>query len=128
MEIFKIVLIALIGAFCYAFLNSTKSEIAPLVLLATGIVLILEVINYVFISINFFSELASSALITGALLQTVLKIMAVSYVLEFATSLCEDLNVKSLETKLAFGGKLIIFVMAIPIYKELFNVITSFIS
>ena len=54
--------------------------------------------------------------------------MAISYVLEFATSLCEDLNVKSIEAKLSFAGKLIIFVISLPIYKELFNVITSFIS
>lgn len=128
MEIFKIVAIGLVGAFCYVFLLSTKSEIAPLVLLATGIVLIIEVVNYLFISISFFKDLASIGEISGSLLTTVLKIMAISYVLEFATSLCTDLNVKSIETKLAFAGKLIIFVISLPIYKELFNVITSFIS
>ena len=128
MEIFKIVAIGLVGAFCYVFLLSTKSEIAPLVLLATWIVLIIEVINYLFLSISFFKDLASVGGISGGLLTTVLKIMAISYVLEFATSLCEDLNVKSIEAKLSFAGKLIIFVISLPIYKELFNVITSFIS
>ncbi len=128
MEIVKIVAIALIGAFCYVFLSSTKSEIAPLILLATGIVLIIEVVNYLFLSINFFKELASVGGINGSLITTVLKIMAISYVLEFASSLCEDLNVKSIQTKLSFAGKLIIFVISIPIYKELFSVITSFIS
>lgn len=127
MEIFKIIAIAIIGAFCYFFLNSTKSEIAPLVLLATGIVLVIEVANYLIITINFFKEFAYLQGLGGSLITTVLKVMAISYVLEFATSLCQDLNVKSIETKLVFCGKLIIFVISLPIYKELFSVITSFI-
>ncbi len=128
MEILKIVLIGVIGAFCYVFLSSTKSEIAPLCLLATGLILIIEVLNYLLISVDFFKELSQKSGISGELLTTVLKIMAISYVLEFSMSLCEDLNVKSIQTKLAFSGKLIIFVLSLPIYKELFNVITSFIS
>lgn len=128
MEIIKIVAIAIIGAFCYFFLNATKSEIAPLVLLATGIVLVIEVVNYLIITIDFFKEFAFLQGIGGNLITTVLKVMAISYVLEFATSLCQDLNVKSIETKLVFCGKLIIFVISLPIYKELFSVITSFIS
>lgn len=128
MEILKIVLIGLVGAFCYVFLSSTKSEIAPLCLLATGVVIVIEIVNYLILSVNFFNELALSTGISGELLRTVLKIMAISYVLEFSISLCEDLNVKSIQTKLAFSGKLIIFVISIPIYKELFSVITSFIS
>ena len=127
MEIFKIIAIGLVGAFCYVFLYSTKSELAPLVLLATGIVLIIEIVEYVFLTIDFFNELALNANISGTLLKTVLKIMAISYVLEFAITLCDDLNVKSIGVKLSFAGKIIIFVIAIPIYKELFNVITSFI-
>ncbi len=128
MEIIKIVAIAIIGAFCYFFLNATKSEIAPLVLLATGIVLVIEVVNYLIITIDFFKEFAFLQGIGGNLITTVLKVMAISYVLEFATSLCQDLNVKSIETKLVFCGKLIIFVISLPIYKELFSVITSFVS
>ena len=128
MEIFKIVAVGLIGAFCYVFLSSTKSEIAPLCLLATGIVIVIQVVNYLLISVSFFKELASFSGISGELLTTVLKIISISYVLEFSTSLCEDLNVKSIQTKLAFSGKLIIFVISIPIYKELFSLITSFIS
>ena len=128
MEIFKIIAIAIIGAFCYFFLNATKSEIAPLVLLATGIVLVIEVVNYLIITIDFFKEFAFLQGIGGNLITTVLKVMAISYVLEFATSLCQDLNVKSIETKLVFCGKLIIFVISLPIYKELFSVITSFVS
>ena len=127
MEIFKIIAIGLVGAFCYVFLYSTKSELTPLVLLATGIVLIIEIVEYVFLTIDFFNELALNANISGTLLKTVLKIMAISYVLEFAITLCDDLNVKSIGVKLSFAGKIIIFVIAIPIYKELFNVITSFI-
>ena len=127
MEIFKIIAIGLVGAFCYVFLYSIKSELAPLVLLATGIVLIIEIVEYVFLTIDFFNELALNANISGTLLKTVLKIMAISYVLEFAITLCDDLNVKSIGVKLSFAGKIIIFVIAIPIYKELFNVITSFI-
>ena len=128
MEILKIVAVGLIGAFCYVFLSSTKSEIAPLCLLATGIVIVIQVVNYLLISVSFFKELASFSGISAELLTTVLKIISISYVLEFSTSLCEDLNVKSIQTKLAFSGKLIIFVISIPIYKELFSLITSFIS
>ncbi len=125
MEILKIVAIGIVGAMSYVFLNSSKSELAPLTLIATGIVLILEVSGYVLSSINFFKELSSTLKVNSNLLTTVLKIMSISYILEFCISLCEDLGVKSIATKISLSGKIIIFVMAIPIYKQLFDVVLT---
>ncbi len=125
MEIFKIVAIGVVGTMCYLFLSSSKSELAPLVLIATGIILILQVSGYILTSVNFFKELSSRLGVNSNLLAIVLKIMSISYILEFCISLCEDLGVKSMATKISLSGKLIIFVMAIPIYKQLFDVVLT---
>lgn len=127
MEILKIVLIGIIGAVSFVYLKSTNQELCGLLSLGTGILILLMTLSYVLSAVNFFKDLALSTGISNEILTIILKITAISYLISFSQTLCEDMGVSSIGSKIEFAGRVIIFVMAIPIYSNLFNILSNFI-
>ncbi len=127
MEILKIVVIGLIGAISFLYLKSTGSELCGLLSLGTCILILLSTLSYVFSVINFFKDFATNTGISSSVLLLILKITAISYLISFSQTLCEDMGVSSIGVKIDFAGRVVIFVMAIPIYTNLFNILTNFI-
>ncbi|HBF86288.1 MAG TPA: hypothetical protein DDW54_01260 [Clostridiales bacterium] len=61
----------------------------------------------------------------GAVFGIVLKIIAISYFVEFSASLIEDFGLKNISDKVVFAGKLLILSVSFPIVKNLIEVIGS---
>lgn len=127
MEILKIVLIGIIGAVSYVYLKSTNQELCGLLSLGTGIVILLFSLSYLFTAVNFFKTFALSTGISSEILTIILKITAISYLISFTETLCEDMGVTSIGSKIEFAGRVMIFVLALPIYSNLFNILSNFI-
>ena len=60
MGIIKICLIAVIGLIIFIYLKNLNSELSALSLVATGIILLLSIVDYLSEAINLFSNLSSS--------------------------------------------------------------------
>ncbi len=127
MEIVKIVCIGVIGAIVYVYLKSNGSELAGLSVIATGILLIISTVSYLISVVGIFSNIASNSGISSDLFILIIKIIAISYLADFTSSLCDDLGVKSIGDKVAFASKLIIFTLSAPVIFNLFNVISQLI-
>jgi stage III sporulation protein AD len=127
MEILKILSIGLIGAFVFIYLKSNGSELAGLTIIATSVLLIISVLGYVVSAISFFSEMASKTGISSEVFILVIKIIAISYLADFTTSICEDMGAKSIGDKVSFASKIIIFTISSPIIFTLFDVISSLV-
>ena len=125
MEIIKIVLVAVIGAVTFVYLKSINSELSNLLLVGVGIIILLLTVSYVFTATEFFKNLINDSGVNSNVLTLVFKITAISYLIEFSTSLCEDFGVKSIANKLEFSGKIIIFVLSIPVFKTLIETINT---
>ena len=128
MEILKIAGVGLTGAICFVILKAQGSELASLSLIATGAILLIGVSGYVLTTVNFFKQLADGTGINPSLFVTVVKITVISYLMEISVSLCEDMGVKSIGSKIAFAGRIVIFTTAIPVFKELVEVATSLLK
>lgn len=128
MEIIKIACIAVIGAIVFVYLKTNGSELAGLSALSTGIILILTTVSYLISAVGFFSEMASKTGISSNLFLLVIKITAISYLADFASSLCDDLGVKSLGDKVNFASKIIIFTLSTPVIINLFDVVTTLVT
>ncbi len=127
MEILKILSIGVIGAFVFIYLKSNGSELAGLSIIATGVLLLITVLGYVVTVVGFFSEMASKTGISSEIFILVIKIIAISYLADFTTSLCEDMGAKSIGDKVSFASKIIIFTISSPIIVTLFDVISSLV-
>ena len=128
MELIKIALIAVVGALLFIYLKSNSSDLAGLVVVATGIFILLLTVDYVIETVTFFKKMGQNIGIDSSFLKIIVKIVAVSYLADFSSSLCADLGSTNLGEKVSFAGRIIIFVLSFPIFINLFNVITSFIK
>ena len=128
MDIFKIVIIAVIGVTVFFYLKTVNSELATLSLIASGVVLILTVFEYVISASYLFLEISSKLNVDGEVFKVVLKIIIISYLIEFTENLCNDLGATSLGSKVSVCGKIIILVTATPVFVTLTKTLLTFIK
>ncbi len=127
MEILKIISVAIIGAVFFVYLKSVNSELSGLIVIGTSIIILLISISYVFDAVSFFKNFVNTLGISQSVLMLVIKITVIAYLIEFSSSLCEDLGVKSIGNKVEFSGRIIIFVISIPIFVSLIETLTNLV-
>ncbi len=124
----QIVSLALITGIIVLYLQSVNKEIAVLAGVAGGILVIFLSFGYLKDVFSVISEIVVISGIDGELYKLIFKIVAVAYLVEFAAGIIEDFGMRSLASKLVFGGKAIILGMSLPIIVALLNIIVNLVS
>lgn len=120
--------IAVITAICALILKSHKSDLVPLCLTAGGIFLILFSFDYFAESVAFIKQFAELTKIDASVVRIILKVVGVGYLIELTSGAVKDLGFESLADKLVMCGKLVIFLISVPILKAMFEIITTLIQ
>ncbi|MGN0806092.1 MAG: SpoIIIAC/SpoIIIAD family protein [Candidatus Coproplasma sp.] len=128
MIIVKLCSIAIITAVCAIILKAQKSDLVPLVLTAGGILLLLCGFDFFAESVEFIKKFSEQTNIDKSVIKLILKIVGVGYLIELTAGSVKDLGFDSLADKLLLCGKIIIFVMSIPVLNALFDVILKLIK
>ena len=128
MLILKLCIIALITAFCAFILKNTKSELVPLCLIAGGIIMFLYAFDYLTESIEFIKNFTESAQIDNEIIRIIFKIIGIAFMVEITVSSVKDLGFESISDKLILCGKIIIFVVSVPILNSTYKIILSLIN
>lgn len=128
MDIFRIAAIALITAFCVMILRDAKSELAPIVGIAGGIVVLLSVIDYFSDIFSVITSIAQRAGLAASVITLLFKVIAVGYVTEFSAAMIEDVGMQSLADKVTLAGKLIIVAVSLPVVVQLFDFIAGLLT
>lgn len=123
--ILKLCCVAIITAVCAVILKIHKPEFVPMCLTAGGIMLILFGFDYLAVSLEFIRQFTEQTGIDSSIVRLVFKVVGVGYLIEITSGAVKDLGFSSLADKLVMCGKLIIFVMAIPVLQAMFSVIIS---
>ena len=128
MEILKIVGVGVVGAIIFCYLKGINSELSTLSAIATGLIVLTLSLTYVVNTLQFFTEMSEKTGIDSSLFIIIVKIIVISYLVDFSVNLCEDMGVKSIGDKITLGGKVMIFSISIPIFNTLIESITSIIA
>ncbi len=128
MEIIKLCSVTVITAVCALILKSQKSDLVPLCLTAGGILLVLCGFDYLSESLDFIKKFSEQTNIDKSVIRLIFKVVGVGYLIELTASSIKDLGFESISDKLLLCGKIIIFVMSIPVLKALFDMITKLIK
>ena len=80
-------------------------------------------LSYVVRFVRFFSDLSDTTGISSDIVALVIKILGISYLIEFAASLIDDFGLKSLSEKVVFAGKLVIFALSVPVAENVISVV-----
>jgi stage III sporulation protein AD len=128
MEIFKLCFVAFATAICAFVLKVNKSELVPLCLVAGGVILLLTAFDYLTETVNFIKQFTEQTGIESEVIRLIFKLIGIGYLFELTASSIQDLGFSSLADKLLLCGKLLIFVLSIPVFKNLYNIILSLVN
>lgn len=128
MIILRLCAIAVITAVCALVLKSHKSELAPLCIAAGGILMVLYAFDYVSESIELLKQFSQQTGISSSVIRVIFKIIGIGYVVELTASSIKDLGFESIADKLIMCGRIVIFLVSVPILQSLYGVIVSLIE
>jgi len=128
MEVFRLCAVAVITAVCAFILKSHKSDLVPLCVTAGGILIALTAFDYLSESLDFIRKFTEQTNLDKSVIRIIFKAVGIGYIIELTASSVKDLGFESIADKLILCGKLIIFVMSVPILQSLFDVITKLIK
>ena len=123
MAIFQLVGIAFITAVAALLLKSTKPELAFAVTVAGGIILLLFTFEMLRDNLSIFGEIAEATGIDSSLIKILLKMVGISYLVEFSAGILNDFGQNSTADKLVFCGKIVVLVLALPILRSVLSLI-----
>ena len=128
MDIMKIVGIGLVATILAVILREEKPEIAIQVSIVTGLIIFVFAITKLNSVVAVLKYFASKTNIELLYFTTILKVIAIAYITEFGAQVCKDAGESSIASKIEFGGKVLIMIMAIPILAGLMDIITKLIA
>ncbi len=123
MDIMQIAAIGIISSILALIVKEYKPELAIQISIVTGLIIFTAVIGKLNSVLTVLKLYASKADIDILYFSTILKIIAIAYITEFGAQICRDSGEISIGSKIEFAGKVLIMVMAIPIYAALLDII-----
>ena len=127
-DFFVIIGFALTVAVLTVLLKDSKAPVFALLVAVAGgamiFIVLLPRIADIFAVLN---ELADRAGLNRLYLQTILKIIAVSYLAEFAAQVCRDAGVSALASKIDLAAKIVVMMLGLPIMVAILDTILQLI-
>lgn len=115
MDIVKVVAFAFIALTIVLILRKENGTLAIQVSTVVGILIFLFMVSKITAVLQLVQQLALKANIDYVYINTVFKILGISYLASFCAEICRDAGESSIASKVEFAGKIFILVLAIPI-------------
>lgn len=127
MDIIQIVLIGIIASILYIVLKDIHASFAFILILITGIIIFLAIIQQIGTILTLIQSLGDKANVEGMYMETILKIIGIAYIAELGASITKDAGLTSVATKIEMAGKIFILLLAVPIITAVIESILSFL-
>lgn len=125
MEIFQIVGIGILSTVVIVILKDLRPEFSTLVAIITGAIIFTMVLGRLTYIVDTISSLQTRVDVSISYFNTILKIIGMAYLVEFASQISRDAGQDSIAMKIEFGGKVLIMVLAVPILLALMDLIVK---
>ena len=123
MVVLKIALIGIGGAILAVVVRQFQKEYSVFVLLAVCLFLVFYLTSNVSLIIDFAQNLGEKIHIRGTYIRILFKLLAIAYICQIASNICQDLGYQSVSFQIELIGKLSILTLSIPIINSLLETI-----
>ena len=123
MVVLKIALIGIGGAILAVVVRQFQKEYSVFVLLAVCLFLVFYLTSNVSLIIDFAQNLGENLHISGTYIRILFKLLAIAYICQIASNICQDLGYQSVSFQIELIGKLSILTLSIPIINSLLETI-----
>ncbi|WP_157087833.1 stage III sporulation protein AD [Cytobacillus eiseniae] len=127
MEILQIVGVALVATFLALIVKEQKPNFAFLLIVFVGCAIFLYLVDQINAIIHMIEQIAVNAKINMMYIETILKVIGIAYIAEFASQITKDAGQGAIASKIELAGKILILAMAIPILTVMIETIIQMI-
>lgn len=128
MNIIPMLVFAIITIILAAIIKEYRPEFTALIIMMSGIIFFTYICSGVINIFDYFRDLCNYVGIDIVYIEVMFKIIGISYMSEFVSSLCKDAGQSSVAVKVDIVGKLVVLSVSLPIFKELLNLIVNIIT
>ena len=125
MVILKIALISIGGAILAVVVRQFQKEYSVFVLLAVCLFLIAYLTSNISVIVDFAENLGEKIHINATYMKILFKLLAIAYVCQIASNICQDLGYQTIAFQIEIIGKISIFILSIPIINSLLETIEA---
>ncbi len=121
----RVAIIGLTGAFLAVLLRNQKSDFSMYVILGVAVMIfaiICTQLESIVAAVNTFSTYVN---IEKKYIVILIKMTGITYVAEFAASICRDLGYQSIASQVEMFARLSLFVISIPVVSALIETISN---
>ena len=123
MDILKIISIGIIGTFLSMTVRAYKPELGVLTALSTAFLILFFTVPYLEDIIDGIKSISENTKADGIYIKSIVKIVGIAYVTQFAAELAKDANESLLSKKLELVGKISIIAIILPVISSLISAI-----
>lgn len=128
MNIIQIVIFGLVTTIIVVTVKQQRPDIALLISLAGGTVILIFVVSSLSVVIETISNLFNKSNMDSVYITTILKVIGIAYLADFGAQLCKDAGESAISAKIELGGKILILLLAIPILTALMELILKILT
>ncbi len=127
MDVFKLVAFSILAVTFILVIKEQRKDIALMLSIVAGVGLLIYAVTQLSNIVDMLNSLVSKSGVNASFLTIILKVIGISYVVEFGKNICMDAGQSAIATKLEIAGKLMIVTLSIPIITSLVNMLTELI-
>lgn len=127
MEVLKIVSFSILSVILIITLKEENKNIGVLLSIVAGAFILIFAIDELSNVIGMLNTLIDGSGINSSFLTIIIKIIGVSYIIEFAKNVCSDAGENSIATKLEMAGKVVILSLSIPLISSFMNILVELV-
>ncbi len=126
MDFLKIIGICLCGAGAAILLSDYKKEYSAVISFGVGAFVLVTALGVLIPKISQFSTIFGAHIGNGYFFAA-LKAVAIGYISQFAADTCRDFGQAAIAAKAELAGKIMIFLITLPVLQDLFGMITKIV-
>lgn len=128
MGIVQTALLGVAGALLAIQFKNGKSEYSIYIALAVSILIFLGIMGQFSVFIDTVYEIGESISLDSSYVRTLVKMIGITYVSEFASAICKDAGYQTIAAQIETVGKLMILALSVPVILKVLETIGAFLS
>ena len=128
MTVWQMVGLCVIAALLCVVLRPLHPELAMILSLAAGSILLLAVVGEIGQVLALAQKMMEKAHLPGAYMPILLKALGICLLTQVACDTCRDVGETALSVKLEMAGKIAVLVLSLPLFEEILMVIQALIA
>ena len=125
MNIVQIGVLGIAGALLAIQLKQQKAEFSIYLCVGISLLIFFSIFNYLEIIIETMQEVAATINLDNKYITTLLKMLGVTYVAEFASSICKDCGYNAIATQIEIFARISLLVISLPVVLALLETISG---